>query len=270
MVVKFYHFEKERVRESQGTACRALELIGAAAQKLGVNQHAVRRLADEGRLSLRSIPGSHPRVLEADVDRLGARVRHILQANYLGVVVYPRTSRTIGRICLESHSKWTVATGSARRDILPPSVLIPPLRGLDIWAGGRSCVQRTGPMLTSRSFYQIVALLPSFRNSREKQPAVACTIWRRVREDFVNVTEFLLLSHERYGCDSVYCSDVLIRRCWLVTRLERKPMSNTNDPPPHSLSSMAEVTVTDATQRGSTQLTSEVISHAQRRSDSQG
>lgn len=47
--------------------------LGAAAVKLGIHRHAVRRLAEAGHLAFRKIPGTHPRVLEADVIRLVER-----------------------------------------------------------------------------------------------------------------------------------------------------------------------------------------------------
>ena len=51
--------------------------FGRAAEKLGIDRHAVRRLAQGGLLTTRTIPGTRPRIWEPDVVRLADRsTRH--------------------------------------------------------------------------------------------------------------------------------------------------------------------------------------------------
>jgi excisionase family DNA binding protein len=46
--------------------------LGVAARQLGVSVNTVRRLAREGRLTVRTVPGSWPKVLADEIDALAA------------------------------------------------------------------------------------------------------------------------------------------------------------------------------------------------------
>jgi hypothetical protein len=62
---------------SQSRPLKEWMSFGEASEKLGVNRHAVKRLADSGNLTVRCVPGTHPRVWGPDVDRLVERsTRH--------------------------------------------------------------------------------------------------------------------------------------------------------------------------------------------------
>lgn len=51
--------------------------VGRAAEKLGVDRSAVRRLAEAGHVTSRRLPGTHLRVWLPDIERLAERsTRH--------------------------------------------------------------------------------------------------------------------------------------------------------------------------------------------------